>query len=146
MRFTKAITFAAIALILGFSLAACEDDAEETPAEETAFEITQAQLDAATIPLTDGLDITGDPFNAFPADDTATRENKIRDLFSDVAPDAAIEVGNVWQRTDDISFSNTLTAGSVFIIFDTLLGPLYLAYGAAEGGRSSGYLFLGQTF
>lgn len=29
---------------------------------------------------------------------------------------------------------------------DTLFGPLYIAYGAAEGGRRSNYLFLGQTF
>ncbi|MCP4046862.1 MAG: patatin [Gammaproteobacteria bacterium] len=59
---------------------------------------------------------------------------------------ASLEIGNVWQNTSDISLSNTLTAGSVFVIFDTLLGPLYLAYGAAEGGHQSGYLFLGQTF
>lgn len=59
---------------------------------------------------------------------------------------SSIEVGNVWQNTESIGLDNTLFAGSVFIIFDTLLGPLYIAYGAAEGGRQSAYLFLGQTF
>ena len=59
---------------------------------------------------------------------------------------ASLEAGNVWQSTDAISFDNTLFAGSVFVVFDTLLGPLYLAYGAAEGDRQSAYLFLGQTF
>ena len=59
---------------------------------------------------------------------------------------ASIEVGNVWQDSDEIAFDNTLTAGSVFVVFDSLLGPLYIAYGAAEGGRRSAYLFLGQTF
>lgn len=59
---------------------------------------------------------------------------------------ASIEVGNVWQENDDISFSNTLVAGSLFVIFDTALGPIYIAYGAAEGGRESAYLFFGQTF
>ena len=59
---------------------------------------------------------------------------------------ASIELGNVWQDSDDIAFDNTLTAGSVFVVFDSLLGPLYIAYGAAEGGRRSAYLFLGQTF
>ena len=58
----------------------------------------------------------------------------------------SLEAGNVWQDSDDIGISNTLTAGSAFIIIDTLIGPLYLAYGAAEGDRSSAYLFLGQTF
>jgi len=59
---------------------------------------------------------------------------------------ASFEAGNVWQDADDISFSNTLIAGSLFIIFDTALGPIYVAYGAAEGGRQSAYLFFGQTF
>jgi NTE family protein len=59
---------------------------------------------------------------------------------------ASLEAGNVWQSTNAISFDNTLIAGSLFIIFDTVVGPLYIAYGAAEGGRRSGYLFLGQTF
>ena len=59
---------------------------------------------------------------------------------------ASFEVGNVWQNTNDITFDNTLIAGSLFVVFDTLLGPIYIAYGAAEGGRRSAYLFLGQTF
>lgn len=59
---------------------------------------------------------------------------------------SSIELGGIWQSTDAISFDNTLFAGSVFLAFDTVLGPLYIAYGAAEGGRQSAYLFLGQTF
>jgi hypothetical protein len=58
----------------------------------------------------------------------------------------SIEAGNVWQNSDAIGLDNTLIAGSAFIVFDTLLGPLYIAYGASEGGRHSAYLFLGQTF
>ena len=59
---------------------------------------------------------------------------------------ASIEVGNVWQERTDASLNNSLAAGSVFVVFDTVIGPLYLAYGAAEGDRRSAYLFLGQTF
>ena len=59
---------------------------------------------------------------------------------------ASFEAGNVWPNTNAISLDNTLIAGSVFIVFDSLLGPLYLAYGAGEGDRRSAYLFLGQTF
>jgi NTE family protein len=58
----------------------------------------------------------------------------------------SIEAGNVWQNSDAIGLDNTLFAGSAFIVFDSLLGPLYIAYGAGEGGRRSAYLFLGQTF
>jgi len=59
---------------------------------------------------------------------------------------ASIEIGNVWQERADASLGNALAAGSVFVVFDTVIGPLYLAYGAAEGDRQSAYLFLGQTF
>lgn len=59
---------------------------------------------------------------------------------------ASIEIGNVWQDRADASLRNSLAAGSVSVVFDTVLGPLYLAYGFAEGGRQSAYLFLGQTF
>lgn len=59
---------------------------------------------------------------------------------------ASIEAGNVWQSRSDVSFRNSFSAGSVFVVLDTVIGPLYLAYGTAEGGRNSAYLFLGQTF
>ncbi|MEW8298095.1 MAG: patatin-like phospholipase family protein [Candidatus Thiodiazotropha sp.] len=58
----------------------------------------------------------------------------------------SIEVGNVWQSRDEISAENTLFAGSIFLVFDTLLGPIYLAYARAEENHQSAYLFLGQTF
>ena len=59
---------------------------------------------------------------------------------------ASVEAGNVWQDSSDVSASDVLFAGSVFVVFDSVIGPLYLAYGGAEGGRRSAYLFLGQTF
>jgi NTE family protein len=59
---------------------------------------------------------------------------------------ASLVAGNVWQDRSDFSVGNTLAAGSVFAVFDTVIGPLYIAYGAAEGGRRSAYLFPGQTF
>lgn len=59
---------------------------------------------------------------------------------------ASFEAGNVWQSSRSIAFENTLIAGSLFVVFDTVVGPIYIAYGAAEGDRQSAYLFLGQTF
>ena len=58
----------------------------------------------------------------------------------------SIEMGNVWRSSDEISLNNTLFAGSVFVAIDSPLGPVYIAYGAAEGNRQSAYVFLGQTF
>ena len=59
---------------------------------------------------------------------------------------ASLEAGNVWQDRSDMAFSDLLVAGSLFLGLDTPLGPIYLAYGQAEGGRNSAYLFLGQLF
>ncbi len=59
---------------------------------------------------------------------------------------ASLEVGNVWNNKADISFDNTINAGSIYLGFDTFVGPLYFAYGRAEGGRSSFYVFLGRVF
>lgn len=73
-------------------------------------------------------------------------DQPLRGLETSIFVGASIEAGNVWQSRSAIAFDNTLVAGSVFVVFDTLLGPLYLAYGAAEGSRRSAYLFLGQTF
>jgi NTE family protein len=38
-----------------------------------------------------------------------------------------------------------IPAGSVFFGLDSLLGPLYLGFGYAEGGRQSLYLYLGKN-
>ena len=45
-----------------------------------------------------------------------------------------------------MAINDVIIAGSVFLGLDTFLGPIYLAYGHAEGGQDSAYLFLGQTF
>lgn len=59
---------------------------------------------------------------------------------------ASFEAGNVWQSSSDVALDNLLVAGSLFVVFDTVVGPIYIAYGVAQGGRKSAYLFLGQTF
>ncbi len=58
----------------------------------------------------------------------------------------SVEIGNVWQDQDDITFDDTITAGSIYVGFDTFVGPIYFAYGLAEGGNSSFYSFLGTIF
>ena len=52
----------------------------------------------------------------------------------------------MWDETRDMGLNDLIVAGSAFIGLDTPLGPVYLAYGHAEGGHDSAYLFLGQTF
>jgi NTE family protein len=59
---------------------------------------------------------------------------------------ASIERGNVWQDSKDISFGNSITAGSVFVGVDTPIGPLYLTYGHTNTGDYSFYIYLGPRF
>lgn len=58
----------------------------------------------------------------------------------------SIETGNVWLLSDDISADTLLLAGSIFAGIDSPIGPIYLAYGQAEGGVNSIYLNIGSLF
>ncbi len=56
----------------------------------------------------------------------------------------SIEAGNVWQK--DFDLGDIEVAGSVFVGYDTLLGPLYIGLGHAGEGRTAGYFYLGRAF
>ena len=59
---------------------------------------------------------------------------------------ATAEVGNTWQEKSDIKLDNSISAGSIFVGVDTILGPIYLAVGLAEGGQIALYFYVGRTF
>jgi NTE family protein len=56
----------------------------------------------------------------------------------------SLELGGAWQDSDEISFDNSIFAGSLFVGLDTFIGPIYIAGGLAEGGNSALYLFVGR--
>ena len=56
---------------------------------------------------------------------------------------ASIEAGNTWLDRSDIDFDSMLVNGGLFAGFDTIIGPVYLGAGFAEGGRRNYYLFFG---
>ena len=58
----------------------------------------------------------------------------------------SLETGNTWDDRDDISLDNSVLAGSVFVGADTILGPLYLAYGINDSDSSTIYLYLGRQW
>jgi NTE family protein len=58
----------------------------------------------------------------------------------------SLELGNVWERRSDISYGSAHKDASVFIAFDTFLGPVYLGSGYDQRGTAGYYLFLGRTF
>ena len=59
---------------------------------------------------------------------------------------ATVELGNTWQDRSDISLDSSIFAGSVFVGVDSILGPIYLAVGLAEGGQRALYFYVGRTF
>ena len=65
-------------------------------------------------------------------------------LGGDVFAGGSFEVGNTWQQRSAISGGDLVKAGSAFIAADTFLGPVYFAYGRANGGASSFYLLVGR--
>ena len=56
------------------------------------------------------------------------------------------EAGNTWMKRSDMSFDDLIAAGSVFIGADSIIGPIYLGYGHAEGGHDAVYFYIGSFF
>jgi len=56
----------------------------------------------------------------------------------------SLEIGNVWNQRDQVSFSDTYKAASIFVGADTYVGPFYFAYGRTSRGESSFYVLLGK--
>ncbi len=56
----------------------------------------------------------------------------------------SLETGNVWQ--EEFDFDDLQFAGSIFLGYDTILGPIYLGLGYVDQGQTAGYFYLGRTF
>jgi NTE family protein len=59
---------------------------------------------------------------------------------------ASVELGNTWQHRGDMSFASARKDASLFVAFDTFLGPVYLGSGYDTSGTAAFYLFLGRSF
>ncbi len=57
-----------------------------------------------------------------------------------------LEVGNVWNRSEDISVNDLKWSSSVFVGIDTILGPTYLGIGVGSNGATAAFLNIGQLF
>jgi len=56
-----------------------------------------------------------------------------------------VEYGNAWQRRADMSLSDGIWNGSVFLGFDSWIGPLIFGVGFREGGENVVFIELGQS-
>ena len=66
-------------------------------------------------------------------------------LGSAVYAGGTLELGNVYQRADGTNARGVLTSGSLFLGISSKIGPVYLAYGHSEGGRSAYYIYIGSS-
>lgn len=58
---------------------------------------------------------------------------------------ATVEYGNAWQRRSDMSLADGIVNGSLFIGFDSWIGPLIFGMGMREGGHRTVFIELGQS-
>ncbi len=63
--------------------------------------------------------------------------------FAEVSIGTSLEYGNVWESRNDIDVGDGLFAGSLYLGANTMIGPIFLGYGVAEGGANSFYLYVG---
>ena len=56
-----------------------------------------------------------------------------------------VEYGNAWQRRSDMSLTDGIVNGSLFIGFDSWIGPLIFGMGMREGGYRTVFIELGQA-
>ncbi|MFM9883367.1 MAG: patatin-like phospholipase family protein [Burkholderiales bacterium] len=98
------------------------------------------------------LNLSGTPVGRFSGARTVFASligyREISDLIGEMpAPiyvGASLETGNSADTAGSTAWNQLMRAGSVFIAADTLIGPIYLAYGHTAGGGSALYLFWGR--
>jgi NTE family protein len=68
-------------------------------------------------------------------------------FIGDLYVGGSIESGNTWTKEEkDFDLGSLRLAGSVFVGYDTIFGPLYIAVGHADGGYTAGYFYLGRPY
>jgi len=55
------------------------------------------------------------------------------------------EAGNAWASAHEAGFGNLRHTGTLGVGLDTFMGPLYLAYGRADGGHNAVYFAVGRS-
>ncbi|WP_236685928.1 patatin-like phospholipase family protein [Pseudoxanthomonas suwonensis] len=59
---------------------------------------------------------------------------------------STLEYGNAWERRSDMDWGDGVLNGSVYLGFDSWIGPMLFGYGMREGGRGLLFLEIGKPF
>lgn len=57
-----------------------------------------------------------------------------------------LEYGNAWELRSNMAFDDGILNGSLYVGFDSWLGPLMFGYGLREGGKGVAFLEIGAPF
>jgi NTE family protein len=70
-----------------------------------------------------------------------------KSFIGDLYLGGSLESGTVWEEDEKkFDLSKLRLAGSLFVGYDTIFGPLYIAFGHADEGYNAGYFYLGRAF
>jgi NTE family protein len=67
-------------------------------------------------------------------------------ILKNLSVGVSLEAGNAYEFQAPITFSSLKTAGSIYVIADTLIGPFFVGYGRSGSNNSSAYLYLNRSF
>jgi len=74
------------------------------------------------------------------------RLGRVPNFADGVYAGASVEAGNAWESAADVDLGSLRKSYALVFGIDTLIGPIYAAYGQASGGKDSLYLYVGRTF
>jgi NTE family protein len=67
-------------------------------------------------------------------------------VLKNLSVGVSAEAGNAYEFQAPITFGSLKTAGSIYVIADTLIGPFFFGYGRSGSSNSSAYLYLNRSF
>jgi NTE family protein len=67
-------------------------------------------------------------------------------IIKNLSIGVSAEAGNAYDRREPVTFGSLKTAGSIYLVADTLVGPLFVAYGRSGSQNSAAYIFLNRSF
>ncbi|SKA87277.1 NTE family protein [Thiothrix eikelboomii] len=58
----------------------------------------------------------------------------------------SLELGNTWEKSEDVGWGNLLLSGSLFVGMDSPIGPAFMGIGQTEGYEPSLFMHVGRSF
>jgi len=67
-------------------------------------------------------------------------------VLKSLSAGVSAEAGNTWAYQAPVTSAGMRTAGSIYVIADTLIGPFFVGYGRSGSKNNAAYLYLNRSF